>query len=85
MGELGLNKGQGIIKDSSAIFILSLSGGFCSVNEAELLALRMGVRQAAKVGLSNIMQCKILLVVLLGRQALLGPLGVLQMSHWSWV
>lgn len=40
----------------SADCILSFSGpaGLCSVNEAELAALRLGIRERAKLGLSNI-------------------------------
>lgn len=46
----------GIIRDYSAMCILSFFGpsGLCSANEAELLALRMGLGQADRLGLSNI-------------------------------
>lgn len=51
-GNLGLTGIGGIIRDSSGSSLLSFSGlsGFCLVNEAKLLALRMGLCQADCLG-----------------------------------
>lgn len=52
MGNLGIARTGGIIGDCNSTHIILLSPvGFCSINRAELLALRMGFHEALRLNL----------------------------------
>lgn len=77
----------GIIRDSSAGFILASfrSVGFCSVNEAEMLAFRMRLRQATRLGLSDIIaEGDYFCAIAWASGSFRPPLQMLLRGLWSW-